>query len=94
MSTNKCKDVSLKGYKDCKAFTEYSDMEDILGNIENDNLQEEHKTLVTFDDMIANMFSNKKRNAVVTDLVIRGRKLDISSLSKKILNYILHTMLL
>ena len=53
-------------------------MEDILGNIENDNLQEEHKTLVTFDDMIANMFSNKKRNAVVTDLVIRGRKLDIS----------------
>ena len=94
MSTNKCKNVSLKGYKDYKAFTEYSDMEDILGNIENDNLQEEHKTLVTFDDMIANMFSNKKRNAVVTDLVIRGRKLDISSLSKKILNYILHTMLL
>ena len=30
---------------------------------------------IVFDDMIADMFSNKKLNAIVTELFIRGRKL-------------------
>ena len=34
--------------------------------------------LIIFDDMIADMLSNKKRNPVVTDLFIKGRKLNIS----------------
>ena len=34
--------------------------------------------LIVFDDMIADMLSNKKPNAVVTELYIRGRKLNIS----------------
>ena len=35
------------------------------------------KMLIIFD-MIADMFSNKKLNPVVTELFIRGRKLNIS----------------
>ena len=31
-----------------------------------------------FDDMIADMFSNKGLNPVVTELFVRGRKLNIS----------------
>ena len=36
------------------------------------------KYLFFFDDMVANMLSNKKINQVVTELFIRGRKLNIS----------------
>ena len=36
------------------------------------------KTLIVFDDMIADMINNKKLNPVVTPLFIRGRKLSIS----------------
>ena len=34
--------------------------------------------LIAFDDMIADMLSNKKPNPRVTELFIRGRKLSIS----------------
>ena len=36
------------------------------------------KILIVFDDMIANMINNKKLNPIVTELFIRGRKLNIS----------------
>ena len=35
------------------------------------------KILIVFDDMIANMLSNKELNPIVTELLIRGRKLNI-----------------
>ena len=38
------------------------------------------KQLIVFDDMIDDMFSDKKLNPVVTTLFIRGRKLNISFL--------------
>ena len=34
--------------------------------------------LIVFDDMIANMLSNKKLNPTVTELFIRGKKLYLS----------------
>ena len=34
--------------------------------------------LVVFNNMIANMLSNKNPNPMVTELFIRGRKLNIS----------------
>ena len=34
--------------------------------------------MIVFDDMIADMIHNKKLNSVVTELFIRGRKLNIS----------------
>ena len=33
--------------------------------------------MIVFENMIADMFSNKKRNPIVTELFIRGRKLSI-----------------
>ena len=36
------------------------------------------KVLIVFDDMIADMINNNKLNPIVTELFIRGRKLNIS----------------
>ena len=53
-------------------------MQDVYKNIEEDNTDEEHKILIVFDDIVADMINNKKLNSVTTDLFIRGRKLNIS----------------
>ena len=53
-------------------------MNDSYKNIEGYNLNRRQKTLIVlFDDMIADMLSNKKFNSIVTELFIRGRKLSI-----------------
>ena len=58
---------------------EYSnDMQDVYKNIEDYNPGKRRKILIVFDDMIADMINNKKLNPVVTELFIRGRKLNIS----------------
>ena len=36
------------------------------------------KILIAFDDMIADMLSNKRLNPIVNELFVRGRKLNIS----------------
>ena len=38
----------------------------------------EREILIVFDHMIADMLNNKKLNSIVTELFIRGRKLNIS----------------
>ena len=48
-------------------------MNDICQNIENYNPNKSEKILIVFDDMIADMLSNKKRNPMVTELLNRGR---------------------
>ena len=53
-------------------------MRDVYKNIEDYNLGREHKILIVFDDMIADMINNKKLNPIVTEFFIRGRKLNIS----------------
>ena len=53
-------------------------MHDIYKNIDKHNVDKERKSLIVFDDMIADMINNKKLNSVVTELFIRGRKLNIS----------------
>ena len=53
-------------------------MDDIYKNIEEYNPNKQRKILIAFDDMIADMFSNKKLNPVVTEMFITGRKLNIS----------------
>ena len=49
-------------------------MHDIYKNIDEYNIDKERKILIVFDDMIADMISNKKLNSVVTELFMRGRK--------------------
>ena len=53
-------------------------MDDIYKNIEEYNPNKNRKILIVFDDMIAGMLSNKKLYAIVIELFIRGRKLNIS----------------
>ena len=38
----------------------------------------ENKTIIVFDDMITDMINNKKLNSIITELFIRGEKLNIS----------------
>ena len=75
---NKHEKVGLSHYDDPKAFMEYSnDMQDVYKNIEDYNPRKNCKVLIVFDDMIADMI-NQKLNPIVTELFIRGRKLNIS----------------
>ena len=53
-------------------------MDDIYKNIDEYNPNTKRKILILFDDTIADMLSNKKLNPIVTELFIRGRKLNIS----------------
>ena len=76
---NKREKVGLNHFNDPKAFMEYSnDMQDVYKNIEDYNPIKKRKILIVFDDMIADMISNNKLNLIVTELFIRGRKLNIS----------------
>ena len=68
--------VGIDHFDDPKAFIEYSnDMHDVYKNIDKYNPDKERKILIVFDDMIADM--NKKLDSLVTELFIRGRKLNI-----------------
>ena len=61
---------------------EYSnDMQDFYKNIEDHNPRKNRKVLIVFDDMIADMINNKKLKPIVTELFIRGRKLNVSIVS-------------
>ena len=53
-------------------------MHDVYKNIDEYNLDRENKIIMVFDDMIADMIYSKKLNSIVTELFIRGRKLNIS----------------
>ena len=77
--TNKREGVGINYFNDPKAFVEYSnDMHDVYKNIDEHNSYKENKILIVFDDMIADMIHNKKLNSIITELFIRGRKLNIS----------------
>ena len=76
---NKRELVGINHFKDPKAFIEYSNaMHDVYKNIDDYNPDKENEILIVFDDMIADMIPNKKLNSIVTELFIRGRKLNIS----------------
>ena len=71
--------MGLHNFDDNKGFIEYSnDMQDVYKNIEDYNLGKKRKILIVLDDMIADMINNKKLNPIVSELFIRGRKLNIS----------------
>ena len=46
--------------------------------IEEYNPNKKRKILIFFDDMVADMLSNKQFNPIVTEIFVRGRKLNIS----------------
>ena len=53
-------------------------MQDVNKNSEEYNPIKKRKVLIVFDDMIADMINSNKLNPIVTELFIRGRKLNIS----------------
>ena len=103
MLSNKREKVGSNYLNDSKAFIEYSnDMDDIYKTIERLNPNMNRKILIVFDYIIDDMLISRKLNPIVTELFIRGRKLNISLAVitycyfpvLKILDYILHTILL
>ena len=76
---SKRKSIGLKGLNDSRTFIEYSnDTDDIYENIQKYNSNTGSKILIVFDDIVADMLSNKSLNSIVTELIIRGIKLNIS----------------
>ena len=62
-----------------KAFIDCSNtMGDVYENIDDGNPIRKRKKLIVFDDMIADIMSNKKFQAIIKELLIRCRKLNIS----------------
>ena len=71
--------VGIDHHNDPRAYIQYpNDMHDVHQNINYYNPDKENKILIVFDDIIADMINNKKLNSIVTELFIRGRKLNIS----------------
>ena len=75
----KAQRAGIKHLNDSNAFIECSNMmSDVYENIEKYNPNRKRKILIVFDDMIANVMSNKKFQAIIKELFIRCRKLNIS----------------
>ena len=73
---NKREIVGLKHCNDSGAFIEYSITCKIFIKKLKNTIQEKN-LLIVFVYMIADMISNEKLNPIVTELFIRGRKLNI-----------------
>ena len=52
-------------------------MDDVYENIDKHNSNRKRKILIVFDDMIADIMTNKKFQAIIKELCIRCRKLNI-----------------
>ena len=75
----KREDAGIKHLNDSKVFTERSNtMDDVYENIDEYNPTRKKKVSIAFDDMIADIMTNKKFQAVMKELFIRCKKLNIS----------------
>ena len=75
---NKTEGFGIDHLNGPKAFIEYSnDMYDVYKKIDEYKPNKDNKILIIFDYMIAGMIHNKKLDSIVTELFIRGRKLNI-----------------
>ena len=76
---NKREQAGIKNLNDPHAFIEYSnDMNDVLEDINNYNKKRDKKVLIIFDDMITDIMRSEKFKAIVKELFIGCRKLNIS----------------
>ena len=75
----KREDVGIKHVNDSNAFIECSDtMDDVYENIDDFSPSGKRKKLIIFDDMIADIMTNRRFTAIVKELFITCRKLNIS----------------
>ena len=62
----KCKHAGIKHENDPPAFFECSNtLDDVYENIDNYNPKRDRKVLIVFDDMIADIMTNKKFKAII-----------------------------
>ena len=72
-------DVGTNHFDDRNAFIECSNrMDDVYYIIDDYNPSRQIKILIVFDDMIVDIMANKNLQAVIKELFIRCRKLNIS----------------
>ena len=73
------KNTGIKHLNDPNAFTEcFNTMDDVYENIHDHNANRARRILIAFDDMIEDIKSNQKFQAIIQELFIRCRKLNIS----------------
>ena len=70
--------AEIKHLNDSKAFHKCSNtVNDVYEKIDNYNPNRKRKILIVFDDMIADIMTNKKFQSIIKDLFIRSRKPNI-----------------
>ena len=75
----KREDAGIKHLNDPNAFIECSNtMDDVYENINDYNPIRKRKKIIVFDDMITDIMTFKKFQAIIKELFIRCRKLNIS----------------
>ena len=76
---NRSEKIEIKKLKSPKAFIGYSQtVSNIRENLEEHNPIKKRKVLIVFDDMNADMETNRQFSPIVTELFLRQRKLNIS----------------
>ena len=71
--------AGMKNFNDPTAFIVCSNtMDDVFKNIDDYNTKRKRRVLIVFDDMIADIMTNKKFQSIIKELFIRCRKLNIS----------------
>ena len=79
MIVNGREKIEINELKNPKAFIDYSQtIDDVCENLEDYNRTNKRKVLIVFHDVIADMEANNKLSPIVTELFLRGRKLNIS----------------
>ena len=75
----KREDAGIKHVNNPNAFIKCSNtIDDVYKNINDYNPRRKRKILIVFDDMIADVKGNKKLQAIIKEMFIRCRKLNIS----------------
>ena len=75
----KCKVAGIKHLNDPNAFIQcLNTIDDVYENIHDYNSSRKREILIVFDDMIADIMTNKRFQAIIKELFIRCRKLNIS----------------
>ena len=75
----KREDAGIKHLTNPNAFVECSNtLDDVYENINDCNPIRKRKKLFVFDDMIADIMTNKRLQTIIKELFIRCRKLNIS----------------
>ena len=76
---NNCENAGMKHLNNSKAFIDCSNtVNDVYENIDLCNPNRKRKVLIVFDDMIADIMTNKKFHSIIKELCIRCRKINIS----------------